>query len=932
MRHHPPAIFLCAVLTLPTTGFAQTTLTWVGGNAGNVFSESSNWNPNFTVTGDIGGANLIFGDGANSFAPLIDANVTNIGDVTFNSASIYRPDVTNGFSLNFADGATIAVPGNNALLDVPVDTSGSLMLNATIGGLVFERSLTLGGTLTVDGAGDTTFRAPLAGAGDLIKNGSGTLNVHSFSGVATRTGDTTINDGQLVIRGQVGDDVLDDAGVVRVNGDGQLFMVFPETIGALDGSSANATVSFTQAPLVLGGTGVGIGTGTGQSFSFDGSFLQGKGVGTLVIDMGSDTQALNGANAHNGGTTLTSGTLLAGHDNTLGTGDFTVNGGTFGAAGGPRAIANNVILNNDFNINGNEDLTLNGIISGNFGIMKNGAGTLILSGNNTFTGNTDVNTGLLDLRGSVVGNVNVNAGGRLTGDGNIGGSLNFAPGTTFDVEINKGAATEVNQINVANSLTLGNGTIINVTSIGNALVNGDTFTIITTGAGITDLGAVVNAAGLPRITGQINGNDFDLLVQSFTDLTRDSINPGLGVALDRFSDDNPGSAFITALNGLSVEELNTFVRQVNDGVRTPGVLLNLSNESTQAFNNLLSQYLAAARNGTRQFAMQSGTSSYLSDQPGGTMLASLDLSPAVFSHVLETMYAVEGEGEEAADNTYEPLLPDRPAEWSVYVKTYGVFSDQDAGTNRTGYQADAFGFQAGIDRQFNGQWIAGLAFGYTNTQADFTGGLGDMDVDSLRIGPYATYKGDGGRWFVDLAATYGHHRNDSHRTGIATSADADFTSHDLTLYVGGGYNFSPLPHLRVTPTASLQYQYFYRDDYTETGTGAVTVGSDDTNTLYSRVGVQIAYRFDIGGIILVPEVVVGWEHEFLDEDESLESSFVGGGSFAVQTAAPESDSVYFGAGLTAQLNHTTNIFVRYEGTANSSGNVHGITAGLRLWF
>jgi len=213
----------------------------------------------------------------------------------------------------------------------------------------------------------------------------------------------------------------------------------------------------------------------------------------------------------------------------------------------------------------------------------------------------------------------------------------------------------------------------------------------------------------------------------------------------------------------------------------------------QAFNNLLSQHLASARSGTRDLAMANSSTGYLADQPGGALLASMELDSIALGYAIAAMFEetqTSEENEEAEQQSpsdaYVPLMPDRTSEWSAHAKTYGIFSNQDSNSNRTGYTSDSYGVQVGLDRMFGENWIVGIALGYTNTDADLDGGVGDLDVDEYRIGPYATYKGDGGRWFIDLSATYGHHDTDSDRTTVGGTATADYDAHDVTLYAGAG--------------------------------------------------------------------------------------------------------------------------------------------------
>src|ERR1700678_2942299 len=82
---------------------------------------------------------------------------------------------------------------------------------------------------------------------------------------------------------------------------------------------------------------------------------------------------------------------------------------------------------------------------GSLALAKNGAGTMTLSGINTYTGATTVNAGTLNVTGSIASSslTSVNSGGALTGVGtvgatqiNAGGILapgNGAPGSSMTV-------------------------------------------------------------------------------------------------------------------------------------------------------------------------------------------------------------------------------------------------------------------------------------------------------------------------------------------------------------------------------------------------------------------------------------------------------------------------------------------------------------------
>jgi autotransporter-associated beta strand protein len=176
-----------------------------------------------------------------------------------------------------------------------------------------------------------------------------------------------------------------------------------------NGAGASVTVSagtsnVIQTALVLNDNVVAT-VGGGDSLNVSGVVANAPSVTETVLVNGAGTTILGNANTYGPsagavGTTLTGGgTLQAGNNTALGGGDLYVTGSSTlqsGAAG--LNIANNVAVGAGVvatvDNNGN-DLTLGGVISGSGSVSKNGAGALMLSGNNTYTGGTTINAGIL---------------------------------------------------------------------------------------------------------------------------------------------------------------------------------------------------------------------------------------------------------------------------------------------------------------------------------------------------------------------------------------------------------------------------------------------------------------------------------------------------------------------------------------------------------
>ena len=154
-----------------------------------------------------------------------------------------------------------------------------------------------------------------------------------------------------------------------------------------------------------------------QALSGTGSFIK-RGAGSLM---------LSGSNSFSGGTTLSSGTLQARDANALGTGKVILNAGTLDLHGtsvafGALSGSSGTLITNT--VGGTSALTSTvasgtstyaGNIADGAGavaINKAGAGTLTLSGSNSYSGGTTVSGGTLQ-----VGNVNALATGALTVNG-----------------------------------------------------------------------------------------------------------------------------------------------------------------------------------------------------------------------------------------------------------------------------------------------------------------------------------------------------------------------------------------------------------------------------------------------------------------------------------------------------------------------------------
>ncbi|MFN6017170.1 MAG: beta strand repeat-containing protein [Verrucomicrobiota bacterium] len=301
-----------------------------------------------------------------------------------------------------------------------ISGSGNLTYNGP-GTLTIAAAATHSGGTTVNGGTLQVGVAPtwgtsMLGTGAITVNGATlqALNHHQFGYAAGTQNSLTINDGGTLARGAydqfIGTLILNDnASITSSSG----YIGLANGSLTYNGSSAskqaiiasNVQLSNTSdavnATITVNGTNTSGDLVINGAIWRDGAGLTKAGTGTLV---------LNGANSYTGGTTISAGRLI----------------GTSSSLQG--AIANNSALEFAQTSLG----TYSGNMVGSGSLTKTGAGKLIISGNNTYTGATAVNDGSLAVNGSL-GNTAVSVGSNATlqGSGSIGGSVTITSAGTL---------------------------------------------------------------------------------------------------------------------------------------------------------------------------------------------------------------------------------------------------------------------------------------------------------------------------------------------------------------------------------------------------------------------------------------------------------------------------------------------------------------------
>ncbi|MGN6371258.1 MAG: autotransporter-associated beta strand repeat-containing protein [Phycisphaerae bacterium] len=323
-----------------------------------------------------------FNTAANSMVNLTGSLTINGGGINLYQEGTTNPFTTNGTYDLFALAGS--VPGNFNALQI---LNGAPGVTYTLGSTAHDITLTItGGTGAIGWAKDAN------GSWGTASNWnggipSGTDAIFPAVLTAPRTvtldGDRTVTgvslnstSGYTLAQGSGGSLILNNGSNTATVQD----FAGPQTISApivmnspVEFATTNPTDTLTLSGVLSGSTDVSV-----------------AGSGTVVITGSANT--ISGNVTNNGNLQIGSGAQT----------------GSLGTA----AVVNNGILS--FNSSATQTVANN--IAGTGGVTQNGTGVLVLSGANTYTGTTNINSGIVrygSTTGLAAGNVNIAAGGKL---------------------------------------------------------------------------------------------------------------------------------------------------------------------------------------------------------------------------------------------------------------------------------------------------------------------------------------------------------------------------------------------------------------------------------------------------------------------------------------------------------------------------------------
>lgn len=831
--------------------------------------------------------------------------------------------------------------GNSSVYHTEHKTYGTLAI--TDGGRVFVGNVASGvyghgvGSITVDGKNSLLYVSH-----DYYVNGGSPQNGGSGSTLVS-------NGGQLIVNGQVyfGSDATDGTGKLTIQSGGVLELGDTTANGQRVSAFIDQEGTGGHSEFVLSGGIVRLinsGLNTAMSVQLDGgvqstvdtngrtAVLSGvlSGNGGLT-KAGDGVLTLSGSNSYTGQTDIQAGTLklsgagtisstLGVHDNgVLDIADVTGSSVALRSLDGSGLIT---LGNKTLNLTDNNSTFGNiysGVIAGSGGLTLSGGATF-LTGQNTYTGVTDVQAGLLEVDGSVAGPVSVRSGAVLAGQGSVGqttvysgagllpgsaaargllsvtGNLSMEAGSTL---LANGVSTTQELVHVDGAASLSGGTVQILGS--QSLLYGEQYKVLTADKGVTGRYDAVQYA---------QSGEYPFLTPGLV-YTADTVN------LQLLRNDVPFSAFAQTRNqqaagyGLqnaaAASPVVQAVVQLSEAGAIRGALNALSGEMHASARTVLIQDSLYVRQ-----AVLDRLTGALCD--GGSAESGQRVVQVRHGHVVEESGCAPGHA-------------------ALWGEAYGGFGSNGGDGNAAGLHHSTAGFVMGVDTPIGaeGRWRVGGMVSYGRSMMQGDEHNASAHSNNVTIGAYGGTHW--GRLNLRLGASYTWNMLSMTRTVAFTGFGNALSSH----YNGGtaqgfgelGYRL-PVRGAVLEPFGNVAYVNQRTSHFTEHGGSAALLGqATQTGVTFATFGFRAASTFHAYGARVTPHATLGYRHAFgLTVPTTHERFAAGSQTYGMDVAgvALSRDAAVVDAGVAVRLTDRIDVGLSYMGQYGglfTSSGAHG---------
>ena len=560
------------------------------------------------------------------------------------------------------------------------------------------------------------------------------------------------------------------------------------------------------------------------------------------------------------------------------------------AANGPALFDKRLALGDYVNVSfDNYTSTFSNNISGDAGLTKSGSGTLILSGNNTYTGKNIVNGGILKVNGQVLSQVDIQSNGTLLVDGGIIQNNVLNHGGTM---INEGNGTTIHGIYMASSEAVTEHAMGAEFKVhGRVILNNSKLYIKTPGAGHNIYKYINSSEGISgRVLSASEGieSTFGSVVVPVllnSEITQDSNNIDLKITRKNVAEFSAAEYNSDSTRNNSSENLEKVFQvldnsEANEPFRVQAALIQQSSSHTFAvtLDSISGQIYASAQALT--FQQMQAVNKDLSNR----------LSMAGYNE----------------DNT-------------------GVWFNALGGAGQlyeSGYaKADThfYGGQLGVDKNITDNIILGAAAAFTEAKADFDRYAGKAKSQNVGISLYGKYTFAGDNMYMLGRVGAAYITSDVDRDVVignyAEKLSADHDDYAFSGYGELGYKFMVTENIGLTPFAGLMYESVRRGSFSEDDSlFGLKADSKTYNQSSGLVGVKAETTFNWMAGKTTLQSYLTWQGAFNDEDLSFDAAYTGmpDQKFKVEGIGLADNTTWFGIGALTEITAVWSWYANYD--------------------
>lgn len=534
-------------------------------------------------------------------------------------------------------------------------------------------------------------------------------------------------------------------------------------------------------------------------------------------------------------------------------------------------------------------------------LAKEGAGTLILNGENTYTGGTFANSGqlivgdathtnafiksdvtvadkaLLGGHGSIYGKMVANNGSTVAPGSSVGklsvGSAHFKSGSTLAIEADKNGIDQLvvsSSLNGDGKLTIDNGAKLTINALGSAWKPEKNYVIVTADGGITG---------------------------TFTDVQKDSVfmkhdviysanNIALNLDRNGISFASVGNTYNQKQTAHAVENLGA-----NNALYDRIVWMN-EDEARASFDSLSGEIHASAKAALLNNAQFSRN--------------------AIYNHL-------HGQ---AASST--------EAGRELWIDFWGQKGNLDGNANAAKLKTEGWGFLLGTDLYNNGQVRFGVALGYEQNDLKANQRGSKAESEGVHLMAYGQALLD--QFELSGGLGYNWQKLDTKRDvsvgDLSARNNAKYDANMFQVFMKGQYNIDMTEVVTISPYLALAYQYLDTDNFRENGNAHTNlVGSGSTDSLVTTsLGVKTKYQFENQGELFVD---LAWRHNSKNTFNSNLRFDSGLSNFNVKGASLSKNTGVVNIGGTMNVAPATKLSIGYEGEFGSKTSNNSLKLQLR---